>query len=89
MAFVDEHYPKLLVTLKDPTDEGCRPMLFAATSDAIAEEKIDGEYIVPDRKVSDVSNQAKDVELQERCWVLVEGILKEKLGKLPYDAISI
>ncbi|KAI1398640.1 NAD(P)-binding protein [Hypoxylon fuscum] len=70
--------------LKDPVDEGCRPILFAATSDAIAEEKIDGEYIVPDRKVSDVTNQAKDEELQERCWRLVEGILKEKLGVLPY-----
>ncbi|KAI1139115.1 NAD(P)-binding protein [Hypoxylon sp. FL0543] len=71
--------------LKDPIDKGCRPMLFAATSDAVAEEKIDGQYIVPDRKISDVSDQAKDEELQERCWRLVEGILKEKFGTLPYD----
>ncbi|KAI1103363.1 hypothetical protein F4804DRAFT_342528 [Jackrogersella minutella] len=76
---------KLAVTavrpfMKDPVDEGCRPMLFAATSEVVGEEKIDGQYIVPDRKVSDVSEQAKDVELQERCWRLVEGILMEKLG---------
>ncbi|KAI1768389.1 NAD(P)-binding protein [Hypoxylon sp. FL1150] len=71
--------------MKDPVDNGCRPMLFAATSDAVAEEKIDGEYIIPDRKVSDVSGQAKDEELQERCWSLVEGILKEKLDSLPYS----
>ncbi|KAI1642398.1 uncharacterized protein F4817DRAFT_362297 [Daldinia loculata] len=71
--------------MKEPAEEGCRPILFAATSDAVAEEKIDGQYIIPDRKVSDVSNQAKDEELQERCWRLVEGILKEKLGNLPYD----
>ncbi|XXH01680.1 hypothetical protein Hte_008041 [Hypoxylon texense] len=70
--------------MKDPVDQGCRPMLFAATSDAVAEEKIDGEYIVPDRKVSDISSQGKDEDLQERCWKLVEGILKEKLGGLPY-----
>jgi NAD(P)-dependent dehydrogenase (short-subunit alcohol dehydrogenase family) len=66
--------------MKDPVDQGCRPMLFAATSDAVAQEKIDGEYIVPDRKVSDVSKQGQDEELQERCWNLVESILKEKLG---------
>ncbi|KAI0165360.1 NAD(P)-binding protein [Hypoxylon sp. FL1284] len=69
---------------KDPVDQGCRPTLFAATSSAVPDEKIDGEYIVPDRKVSDVSGQGKDEELQERCWNLVEGILKEKLGDLPY-----
>ncbi|KAI1378038.1 NAD(P)-binding protein [Hypoxylon crocopeplum] len=71
--------------MKDPVDQGCRPMLFAATSDAVAQEKIDGQYIVPDRKISDVSSQGKDEELGERCWRLVEGILKEKLGTLPYD----
>ena len=66
--------------MKDPIDEGCRPVLFAATADAVREEGIDGEYIVPDRKVTDVSKEAKDDALGERCWKLVEGILKEKLG---------
>ncbi|KAI0459354.1 NAD(P)-binding protein [Xylaria acuta] len=66
--------------MKDPMDEGCRPMLFAATSDAVVAEKIDGAYIVPDRKATDPSTQAQDEELQERCWNLVEDILKQKLG---------
>ncbi|KAI0189322.1 hypothetical protein EV127DRAFT_432461 [Xylaria flabelliformis] len=65
--------------MKDPVDEGCRPMLFAATSDAVAKEKIDGAYIVPDRKVTDPSAQAQDEELQERCWNFVEDILQQKL----------
>ncbi|KAI0859531.1 NAD(P)-binding protein [Xylaria cubensis] len=65
--------------MKDPVDEGCRPMLFAATSDAVAKEKIDGAYIVPDRKVTDPSAQARDEELQERCWNFVEDILQQKL----------
>ncbi|KAI1736743.1 NAD(P)-binding protein [Xylaria scruposa] len=68
--------------MKDPVDEGCRPMLFAATSDAVAKEKIDGVYIVPDRKVTDPSQQAQDEELQERCWNLVEDILQQKLRVL-------
>ncbi|RYP73955.1 hypothetical protein DL771_003266 [Monosporascus sp. 5C6A] len=70
--------------MKDPVDEGCRSILFAATSNAISEEKIDGQYIVPDRKVTSPSSQTEDEELQERCWKLVEQILTSKLGPLPY-----
>ncbi|KAI1757362.1 hypothetical protein F4782DRAFT_526122 [Xylaria castorea] len=51
--------------MKDPVDGGCRPMLFAATSDAVVKEKIDGAYTVPDRKVADPGTQALDEELQE------------------------
>ncbi|KAL8692616.1 MAG: hypothetical protein Q9218_002403 [Villophora microphyllina] len=70
--------------LKDPVDEGCRPALFAATSEDIIKEKIQGEYIVPDRKITDPSKQAKDVELGENLWRLSEEILQSKLGELPY-----
>lgn len=66
--------------MKDPIDEGCRSALFAATADAIREEGIDGQYIVPDRKVTDVSKEAKDDALGESCWKLVESILQDKLG---------
>ncbi|KAL8768748.1 MAG: hypothetical protein Q9194_005627 [Teloschistes cf. exilis] len=31
--------------LKDPLDKGCRPALFAATSEDIVKEKIQGEYV--------------------------------------------
>jgi len=31
--------------LKDPTDEGCRPALFAATSEDIVKEGIQGQYV--------------------------------------------
>lgn len=70
--------------LKDPTDKGCRPALFAAASEDIIKEGIQGGYIVPDRKVTDPSKQAQDVELGENLWRLSEQILKEKLGSLPY-----
>ncbi|KAI9163848.1 putative oxidoreductase bli-4 [Paramyrothecium foliicola] len=66
--------------MKDPVDQGCRPILFAATSDAIKEEKIDGSYIVPDRKVTDPSSQALDESLQEQIWSLTTKVLKDKLG---------
>jgi len=71
--------------MKDPEDEGCRPALFAAVSEDIGQEKIDGLYIVPDRKVTDISKQAKDEALQERCWRLTESVLRETLGRLEYD----
>lgn len=72
--------------MKDPIDEGCRSMLFAATSDKVVEDKIDGAYIVPDCKVTEPSKQSKDQELQERCWALTVDVLKGKLGseKMPY-----
>lgn len=31
--------------MKDAVDEGCRPALFAATSDEVVTEKIQGEYV--------------------------------------------
>ena len=31
--------------LKDPTDEGCRPALFAATSQDVAKEHLQGVYV--------------------------------------------
>lgn len=70
--------------LKDPVDEGCRPALFAACSEDVVSEKIQGEYIVPDRKITDVSKQAKDEEKAERLWALSEKLLSERLGKLEY-----
>ncbi|KAF2223441.1 hypothetical protein BDZ85DRAFT_235559 [Elsinoe ampelina] len=66
--------------LKDPIDEGCRSALFAATSGDVVKEKIQGQYIVPDRKVTDPSKEAKNEALQEALWSLTEKILKEKLA---------
>jgi WW domain-containing oxidoreductase len=71
--------------MKDPVDGGCRSALFAAASEDVVKEKIDGQYVIPDRKVSDVSKKANDEELQERCWRLTETVLREKLGDLGYD----
>jgi hypothetical protein len=53
----------------------------------VVEDKIDGQYIVPDRKVTEVSKKARDEEFQERCWKLTMTSLREKLGELPYDFV--
>jgi len=68
--------------MKDPVDQGCRSALFAATSKDVVKEGIWGEYIVPDRKVTEPSSQAKDEALQERLWGLTEKLLDEKLGSV-------
>ena len=73
--------------MKDPIEEGCRPALFAATSDDVVKERIQGQYIMPDRKVADVSNQAKDGETGARLWKLTEDILSSKLGELKYEIL--
>ncbi|KAK5171977.1 uncharacterized protein LTR77_003614 [Saxophila tyrrhenica] len=75
--------------MKDPIDEGCRSALFAATGTQIGSQPIDGEYIVPDCKVSDVSKEAKDGQLAERLWRLTETLLKEKLGSLEYPTVLV
>lgn len=67
--------------MKEPIDEGCRPALFAATADQFGSEKVDGQYIVPDCKITDVSDEAKDEARGQRLWDLVESLLAEKLGK--------
>lgn len=72
--------------MKDPVDEGCRPVLFAATSEDVIKEGIWGEYIVPDRKVTEPSKRARDEHLQEKLWGLTVGLLGEKFGKLRYEA---
>jgi len=67
--------------LKDPTEQGCRPALFAATSGDVVSEKLQGVYIVPDRKVTDPSSEARDEKLQDNLWNLTQDILEEKLGQ--------
>ena len=66
--------------LKDPIDEGCRSALFAATSEEIVTEKLQGAYIVPDKKVEEPNKQARDDQLGENLWKLCRSILKEKVG---------
>ena len=71
--------------MKEPVDQGCRPALFAVAGEDVVKDQIDGRYIVPDRKVTDVSKKAQDEGLQERCWRLTMAVLREKLGELSYD----
>ncbi|KAL9115776.1 MAG: hypothetical protein Q9227_000144 [Pyrenula ochraceoflavens] len=71
--------------MKDPVDEGCRSALFAATSEDVVNEGIQGQYIVPDRKVVEVSDQGKDAELGKRLWDLTVEVLKSKLGEVKYE----
>lgn len=66
--------------LKDPVASGCRSALFAATSERVVSEGISGGYIVPDAKVVEPSEMAKDEELGERLWELSERLLRERLG---------
>ena len=75
--------------MKDPVDEGCRSALYAATATEIGTKKIDGEYLVPDCKVTDVSKEAKDEELANRLWKLTETVLRDKLGNLDYATVLV
>lgn len=70
--------------LGDPVDQGCRSALFATTSPDIAKEQIQGAYIVPDRKPTDPSSQAKDDNLSANLWNLTKEVLESKIRNLDY-----
>lgn len=71
--------------MSDPVKQGCRSALFAATSPDIAKENIQGQYIIPDRKVTEPSNQAKDDKLALNLWKLTKEVLETKMGDLGYN----
>lgn len=71
--------------MKDPVTNGCRPALFAATSSDIVKQQIQNSYIVPDKKVTEPSNQAKDGTLALNLWKLTKEVLESKIGNLPYE----
>ncbi|KAL3449723.1 hypothetical protein BJX65DRAFT_271720 [Aspergillus insuetus] len=71
--------------MKDPVDQGCRPALFAATSEDVVKDAVQGQYIVPDRRPTSPSSDAQNHELQENLWKLTEKILVDKLGSVPYE----
>ncbi|EPE27377.1 NAD(P)-binding Rossmann-fold containing protein [Glarea lozoyensis ATCC 20868] len=70
--------------LADPVKQGCKSALYAATSPEIIEKKIQGSYIIPDKKVTEPSSNALNDELAENLWKLNEDVLRKKFGKLPY-----
>lgn len=70
--------------MKDPVKQGCRPALFAATHPDIVKDQVQGGYIVPDRKVTEPSDQSKSPVLGYNLWKLTKQILEQKIGNLPY-----
>jgi hypothetical protein len=70
--------------MKDPVKQGCRPALFAATSPDIVKERIEGQYIVPDRKPTEPSTQAQDEKLAKNLWNLTKEVLESKIKDLTY-----
>jgi len=74
-------------SMNDPVKQGCRPALYAATSEEVVEQGIHGVYIVPDKKFTEPSSQALDDALAENLWKLNKKVLREKVGDLPFESI--
>lgn len=71
--------------MTDPVKHGCRSELFAATGPEMVEgEGVHGQYITPDKKISEVSKKGQDAVMAARLWDLSIGLLKEKVGTLDY-----
>ena len=70
--------------MTDPVRHGCRSALFVLTSPEVAEQDLQGQYVMPDKKVSDVSKKGQDEEMAARLWDMSLRVLKEKVGRLEY-----
>lgn len=71
--------------MTDPVKYGCRSGLFAATGpEMVEDEGVHGQYIMPDKKISEVSKKGQDEVMVVRLWDLSIGLLKEKVGTLDY-----
>ena len=72
--------------MPDAMKVGCRSALFAGTPnmDLLAGRGINGQYIVPDKKIESPSEKARDPEMGKRVWKLSMSLLEEKLGKVAY-----
>lgn len=74
--------------MTDPVRHGCRSALFVMTSPEVVHGEgapLQGEYVMPDKKVSEVSKKGQDEEMGARLWELSLGLLREKIGGLEYD----
>lgn len=69
--------------MTDPVKRGRRSELFAATSlELVDGEGVHRQYIMPDKKISEVGKQGQDDTMATRLWDLSIDLLKEKVGRL-------
>jgi WW domain-containing oxidoreductase len=74
--------------MTDPVKHGCRSALFVLTSSEVIQGEgapLQGQYVMPDKKVSEVSKKGQDEEMAAHLYKLSLGLLKEKIGTLEYD----
>ena len=85
-GFIGKILSRILPPLfADPVEKGCRSGVFAVTSEELYEGPgIHGQYIVPDKKITQPSSKGQDWEMGERLWRLSLQALKDKLGSLDY-----
>jgi WW domain-containing oxidoreductase len=57
-----------------------RPFL----KDPVSTDRVQNSYIIPDRKVTEPSQQAMDETLSLNLWKLTKQVLESKIGDLPY-----
>lgn len=72
--------------MTDPVKHGCRSALFVLTSGEVVsgeDAPLQGQYVMPDKKVSEVSKKGQDEEMAERLWGISMELLQEKIGVDP------
>ncbi|PWN34825.1 NAD(P)-binding protein, partial [Meira miltonrushii] len=76
-----QSYPAILRLVLLNAMEGARTCLFAATSSQIDKNKWSGQYLTYPCQLGRASDAAKNEEMEEKCWQLVQKKIDEKFGQ--------
>lgn len=79
--------------MKDPESQGCRSALFAATSEEVEKEKIQGEYVSSEssrplhQPWTYILQIVPDKKVTKPSQTALDGVLQENLWKLTFDIL--
>ncbi|KAH7106599.1 NAD(P)-binding protein [Auriculariales sp. MPI-PUGE-AT-0066] len=84
-----------IITLQKPmmrdSDEGSLGTLWAAVSEDLDKQDIQGAYITDPGKVGGETKQADDASLAQNVWMLCESLVRDNVGDgalLPWDKVA-
>jgi len=78
-ALTGANYVARAVGMKD-SPEGALSSLFAATAPDVKDNKLQGEYIVPNGHPQEADKRALEVEYQDRCYNLIQECIEKDYG---------
>jgi hypothetical protein len=70
------------VLLEKDSPEGALSALYAGTAEEVKEQKISGEYIVPNGTIQEADKRALGEGMQDRLYDLIQECIQKDLGNV-------